>query len=65
MKFTKNLEDSQEKLSISKESSLPFLCEALHKKGICHRDIKIENILLIEKNNINNIILSDLGLSTL
>ena len=34
MKFTRNFEGSQEKLSISKESSLPFLCEASHNKGI-------------------------------
>ena len=33
MKSTRKLESPQEELSISKESSLPLLCKALHNKG--------------------------------
>ena len=30
----RNIKSQETKLSISKESSLPFLCKALHKKGL-------------------------------
>ena len=36
--------------------------EYLHSLGVCHRDIKLENILLLENNNI---VLSDYGLASM
>ena len=35
----------------------------LHSKGICHRDIKLENIMLVNPNDLSHIKLIDFGLS--
>jgi len=35
----------------------------LHSKGICHRDIKLENFMFAERGNINSLKLIDFGLS--
>jgi len=37
--------------------------EYLHSKHICHRDLKPENLLLVTKNNIESIRITDFGLS--
>ena len=36
----------------------------LHKLGIMHRDIKLDNILLLKKNDPNSIRIMDFGYST-
>lgn len=36
----------------------------LHKQGIFHRDLKGENIVLAEKNNLNSLKLIDFALAT-
>ena len=35
----------------------------LHGKGICHRDIKLENIMIFDNKDLKNIKLIDFGLS--
>jgi serine/threonine protein kinase len=35
----------------------------LHSQGICHRDIKLENIMLVKPNDLSHIKLIDFGLS--
>ncbi|KAM3141155.1 hypothetical protein pb186bvf_006760 [Paramecium bursaria] len=36
----------------------------MHSKGIMHRDIKLENILFKESNNLNSVVIADFGLAT-
>lgn len=35
----------------------------LHKNGICHRDLKLENLMLKEVNNLDNVKIIDFGLA--
>jgi len=35
----------------------------LNSKGVCHRDIKLENIMIFDNHSLQNIKLIDFGLS--
>ena len=44
-------------------SNSMFISEYLHKKKICHRDVKLENILFATKGPTSLLKISDFGLS--
>lgn len=44
-------------------STLLDSCSYLHEKGVVHRDIKLENILLVSSSSRNNVRLTDFGIA--
>jgi len=64
------LEDYKAKTFDEKATKIQFYqilsaVEYLHEMNVCHRDIKLENILLAEKNKVGLIKITDFGLSKL
>jgi len=54
--------DEEEARSLVKQ--LVSAISYMHKVGICHRDIKLENMILAESGNLNSLKIIDFGLST-
>ena len=61
--YVSNIKLSEKKIFIIFEQIISTL-NYLHKKNIIYRDIKLENLLLTKKDNINHIKLIDFGTST-